>query len=290
MGLKGFSGLDIEVWRKSHFSKDGKKAELDWLLEFGGGLRSNDLKKITLYPQKNFQLERTLKELTDIWEFHISSKKPLQQIIGKCPWRDFVLEINSDVLIPRPETELMIDIAIEKCGDFAEGTWADLGTGSGAIAIALAKTFPNWEGHAVDCSKRAIALAKKNINRLFPKAEVRFYCGNWCEPLSEYKNSFGLVLANPPYIPKGVLNNLDPIVKNYEPYVALCGGDDGLDDCRELVSGAIDLLSSGGWLIFEHHFDQSDKAMKLLVDFGYQSVSFKKDLNGIKRFAMGRRF
>ena len=290
MGLTFFLGTDILNWRKFHLAQNGNKSELDWLLEIGGGLSSSDMKKLFIYPGKFFELERSLEELTAIWQFYLDTNKPLQHIIGKCPWRDFVLEVNSDVLIPRQETELLIDFAKEKFSDSSKGVWVDLGTGSGAIAIALSKNFPKWEGHAVDCSEKALALAKKNIYRLSPKSKVRFYLGDWWEPLSKGQNAFSLVLANPPYIPKDVLPSLDRTVRKYEPYLALCGGDDGLDACRDIVSGAVERICSGGWLIFEHHFDQSDKAMQLLVDFGFKSVSFRKDLNGIRRFAMGRKF
>tara|TARA_Y100001968_G_scaffold321662_1_gene356456 strand:- start:3405 stop:4277 length:873 start_codon:yes stop_codon:yes gene_type:complete len=287
MGFITYLGREILSWRKINLSQGGRRVDIDWLLDIGGGLCWSDLQKIVLYPQKHFEMEKSLDELGDIWNSHIKTGKPLQHLIGKCPWRDFILEVNSDVLIPRQETELLVDLALSKFKNSCEGVWADLGTGSGAIAIALSKSFPSWDGHAVDCSKGALNLAKKNFNNLCPASKVSFYLGDWLDPLSELKNSFNLIIANPPYIPRVLLNQLPPMVKDFEPILALCGGEDGLESCRKLVSGAFESLCSGGWLIFEHHHDQSERALKLLIENDYENVSFANDLEGIKRFAMG---
>ena len=288
MGLHKFLGKEILTWRKVNLSKGGRSIDLDWLLDIGGGLRWSDLQTIFLSPQKHFFLEKTLDELEDICKVHVKTHKPLQQIIGKCPWRDFILEVNSHALIPRQESELLVDLALSKFDECEKGVWADLGTGSGAIAIALARSLPRWNGHAVDCSKEALILAKKNFDNICCSQKVSFYLGSWVEPLRELNNCFNLIIANPPYIPKAFLNQLHPTVKNFEPVLALCGGLDGLDSCRKVVSGSYKKLCSGGWLIFEHHYDQSDRALKLLIENGYESVSYENDLQGIKRFAMGR--
>ena len=97
-----------------------------------------------------------------------------------------------------------------------------------------------------------------------------------------------LAIANPPYIPRSVFKKLDPIVRDHEPRLALYGGEDGLDSCRKVVSGSIGALCSGGWLMFEHHHDQSEEAMKLMVDAGLENVSSQNDLEGKRRFAIGR--
>ena len=125
------------------------------------------------------------------------------------------------------------------------------------------------------------------MNNLCPNNNVSFYLGSWLKPLKKLNNSFNLIVSNPPYIPTSLLNKLHPTVKNFEPHLALCGGEDGLDSCRKLVSGAFDSLCSGGWLIFEHHFDQSNRVLQLLIDNGYKNVTYENDFQGIRRFAMG---
>ena len=287
MGSHNVLGADILDWRKINLSKGGRPVDLDWLLDIGAGLRWSDLQMICLYPEKSCSLQKSLIELEKIWQLHLTTHKPLQQIIGKCPWRDFTLEVNSDVLIPRQESELLVDLALSKFNSSLKGAWADLGTGSGAIAIGLAKSLPDWQGHLVDCSERAIALAKKNFKNLCPFGKATFYLGDWMEPLIKYRNSINLIVSNPPYIPKAVLRELHPTVRNHEPLLALCGGEDGLDSCRKLISGAFEGLCGGGWLIIEHHHDQSDKVLEILDANGYKNVSYKKDLQGIRRFAMG---
>ncbi|WP_320665042.1 peptide chain release factor N(5)-glutamine methyltransferase [Prochlorococcus sp. MIT 1223] len=284
-----YSGEEILSWRKSNLALGGDQIELDWLLDLGGGLPFSEKQKIFLYPERIFLLQKSLKELNLLWTIHLETKKPLQYIVGKCPWRDFVLEINSDALIPRQETELLIDLALHKIVKTSKGAWADLGTGSGALAIALARELPHWEGHAVDCSQKALSLAKSNLEILCPNSEVNLHLGNWWDPLKNLNNYFDLVLANPPYIPVNELKNLDKSVMNFEPKLALSGGEDGLESCRKLISEGINKLRLGGWLILEHHHDQSESVQKLLIDFGFEEVSWEVDFQGIRRYAMGRR-
>ena len=284
-----YSAEIILSWRRNLLSNGGRHVELDWLLDIGAGLSWVDLQRLYLYPQKLISLERSLEELSVIWGIHLREGRPLQHLIGKCYWRDFQLEINSDALIPRQETELLIDFALEKVDQKLKGFWVDLGTGSGALSIALSKALPRWEGHAVDCSQSALALAKRNLRALCPDSKVKLHLGSWWEPLKRLNGSIDLAIANPPYIPTSIMNQLDPMIRNHEPEIALCGGLDGLDACREVVAGAIAGLSSGGWLIFEHHHDQGQQALQLMEDNGFKNVSFKNDLEGINRFVMGCR-
>ena len=289
MKLKEYQAKDIFAWRKFLISKGANKEEIDWLLDMGGGLSWSDLQKLYLDQKISINLERSLEELQDIWNLYIEKKRPLQHSIGRIRWREFELEVSADALIPRQETELLVDFALEKFDIHSKGVWADLGTGSGAIAVALAHSFLSWEGHAVDCSMHALSLAQRNLNKLSPNSIVTIHLGNWWEPLKALNGSIDLVLANPPYIPADVYQNLDPIVRDFEPKLALWGGEDGLDACRELVLGAITGLKPGGWLIFEHHHDQSEKAMQLMCESGFVDVLSKNDFKGFKRFLLGRR-
>ena len=276
-------------WRKKMILKGGKKVDFDWLLDIGAGVSWSNLQNIILNPEQCFSLEIPTEEIEVIWESHLQDQTPLQYLISKCPWRDFELEVSAEALIPRQETEFLIDFALKKVSNFNFGRWADLGTGSGPLAIALAQSLPNWKGHAVDISKDALGLARRNLKSLAPNANVKFSLGDWWQPLQKWWGSFDLVLSNPPYIPSDLIGELEPVVKNHEPRIALDGGEDGMIASKKIIIGASHGLAKGGWLILEHHYDQSDKIIKFMKDIGMEEVTFEKDLNGIKRFAICRK-
>ena len=282
------SGEEVLLWRKKLLSQGGRSVDLDWLLDVGGGLRWSTLQKIRLDPSRFLILEQSLEQLSIIWGKHLNHQIPLQYLVGRCPWRDFELEVSSAALIPRQETEILIDLALQRFDNQFSGIWADLGTGCGALAVAMSRALPKAVGHAVDCSNDALSLARRNLNLLAPTAKVVLHLGNWWEPLQPWWGSIGLVLANPPYIPTVVVEHLDPIIRKNEPYLALCGGQDGLTSCREIINGASKAISSGGWLILEHHHDQSDSVLELMHKAGFKNVDFETDLQGIRRFALAR--
>ncbi len=285
---KLFSAKDILSWRSSQLSLGGRSIDLDWLLDIGGGLGWESLQKLKIFQNSQYELHKSLEDLAIIWAKHLKDQIPLQQLVGKCPWRDFEIEINSSVLIPRQETEILIELVLEKFRTKDSGCWVDLGTGSGVLAIGLARSLPSWTGYAVDCSEDALKVAARNLELLNKNKKVNLYLGNWWEPLISLWGSFDLVLANPPYIPTSIMKELHPIIKNHEPHIALCGGEDGMDSIREIIRGACKGLRKGGWLIFEHHHDQSERALKYLIENGFDQVDFQKDLEGVRRFAMGR--
>ena len=283
------AGETFLEWRKKMILKGGKKVDFDWLLDIGAGVSWSNLQNIILNPEQCFSLEIPTEEIEVIWESHLQDQTPLQYLISKCPWRDFELEVSAEALIPRQETEFLIDIALKKVINFNFGRWADLGTGSGPLAIALAKSLTNWKGHAVDISRDALGLARRNLKSLSPNANVKFSLGDWWQPLERWWGCFDLVVSNPPYIPSDLIGELEPVVKNHEPRIALDGGVDGLIASKKIIIGASLGLAKGGWLILEHHYDQSEKIIKFMQDIGMEEVSFEKDLNGIKRFAICRK-
>tara|TARA_B100000700_G_scaffold78610_1_gene88289 strand:+ start:646 stop:1518 length:873 start_codon:yes stop_codon:yes gene_type:complete len=285
---KSIDGIAFLQWRKKMILKGGRKVDFDWLLDIAGGVSWSKLQNIILNPEQCFSLEITMEEMELIWESHLKDQAPLQYLISKCPWREFELEVSGEALIPRQETEFLIDFALKKVSNLSYGRWADLGTGSGPLAISLAKSLPGWEGHAVDISKDALQLAKRNFISLVPNSNVKFSLGDWWAPLEKWWGSFDLVLSNPPYIPSDLIGDLEPVVKNHEPLIALDGGADGMNASKQIISGSLDGLAKGGWLILEHHYDQSEKLIKFMKDIGMQDVSFEKDLNGIKRYAICR--
>ncbi len=288
MELRILSGSELLDWRRKQLFFGGRAEDLDWLLDLAGGLCWSEFQKIFLDPSKMVKLEKSLEDLEDFWRLHLEKQIPLQYLVGRCPWRDFELEISSNVLIPRQETELLIDLAMEKIHPLNHGLWVDLGTGSGPLAVALARALPGWKGYVVDCSQECLLMAQKNLNRLAPKGSFSFNLGNWWEPLKPWWGSIYLAVSNPPYIPSILLDSLDPVVRDNEPYLALCGGHDGLVHIRSVIEGAVLGLRNDGWLLLEHHHDQSDAVIELMRKNGLEDVTSEFDLNGIKRFAIGR--
>ncbi len=283
------SGNTFLEWRRKMILKGGRKVDFDWLLDIAAGVSWSKLQNIILNPEIYFPLEMPTEELEVIWGSHLNDQIPLQYLISKCPWRDFELEVTDKALIPRQETEFLIDCALKKVENIKCGRWADLGTGSGPIAISLAKSLPNWNGHAVDISKDALDLARRNLKSIVPNANVQFSLGDWWKPLKRWWKNFDLVVSNPPYIPSDLIEDLEPVVKNHEPRIALDGGDDGMHASTQIILGSSNALTKGGWLILEHHYDQSEKIIMLMKNIGMEEVSFEKDLNGIKRYAICRK-
>jgi len=289
MSIKSIAGETFLQWRKKMILQGGRKVDFDWLLDISAGVSWSKLQGIILNPDQSIHLEISTEELEVIWGSHLKDQTPLQYLISKCPWRDIELEVSAHALIPRQETEFLIDFALKKVTNFDCGRWADLGTGSGAIAVSLAKSLPNWNGHAADISNEALELAKRNLKSIVPNADVRFSLGDWWEPLKRWWGNFDLVLSNPPYIPSDLIEELEPVVKNHEPRIALDGGRDGLNASRKIILGASNGLAKGGWLILEHHYDQSEKIIDVMKKIGMEEVSVEKDLIGIKRYAICRK-
>ena len=283
------SGNTFLKWRKTMILKGGRKVDFDWLLDIEAGVSWRKLQNIILNPEQCFSLEIPIEEIEVFWESHLKDNTPLQYLISKCPWRDFELEVSTNALIPRQETEFLIDFALNKVSDISCGRWADLGTGSGPIAVSLAKSLPKWNGNAVDISNEALDLAKRNLKSIVPNSNVNFSLGDWWEPLKRWWGSFDLVLSNPPYIPSYLIEELEPVVKNHEPRIALDGGEDGMDASKKIILGALNGLAKGGWLILEHHYDQSEKIIDFIENIGMEEVCFEKDLEGIKRYAICRK-
>lgn len=281
------SGAELLAWRR-HCLRDqqARREAFDWLLDVAGGLPWRDLQGLVLQPDRSVTLARPLADLEALWSSHCCSGVPLQHLVGEVPWRDLWLEVGPQALIPRQETELLVDLALAL--GLVPSRWADLGTGSGCLAVALARAWPGREGWAVDRSIEALALARRNLDRLAPGAAVQTLEGDWWQPLAPWEGHFELVVANPPYIPSEVVAALDPLVRDHEPRLALDGGDDGLAALRQVINPAPSMLAPGGWLLLEHHHDQSDAVAALLKGAGLVQVSAYPDLEGKRRFASAR--
>ncbi len=156
MIIKSIAGKDLLRWRKKMILQGGRKVDFDWLLDIAAGVSWTKLQSIILNPEHLIFLDISLEELEVIWESHLKDHIPLQYLLSKCPWRDMELEVSAEALIPRQETESLIDFALKKVPNIDYGRWADLGTGSGPIAISLAKSLTNWNGHASDISEKMV--------------------------------------------------------------------------------------------------------------------------------------
>lgn len=214
-----------------------------------------------------------------------ASGEPVAYLTGRRGFWRFDLQVGPETLIPRPETERLVELALERLPTAADLRVADLGTGSGAIALALAFERPRAEVHAVDASPGALGVARANAVRL-GLGRVVFHEGSWWEPLAG--GTFDLVASNPPYIA-----DTDPHLAEgdlrHEPRRALASGLDGLDDLRVIVAGASAHLRPGGWLLVEHGWDQGDAVRALFTAAGLVDVATEIDLEARDRVTLGRR-
>lgn len=292
------SGFDLWRWRQQAQAQALKAgipaSEIDWLLQEIAGLDRLTLRLESFKTQPEVRLNRSLANLNQLWQTRLQQKVPVQYLAGMAPWRQFSLTVSPAVLIPRPETELLIDLAItavrQAPPEIQQGDWADLGTGSGAIALGLADAFPQATIHAVDRSEAALAVARQNAQRLELADRIRFYCGSWFVPLESLHGQLSGMVSNPPYIPRRMISDLQPEVAKHEPHLALDGGEDGLDCIRELVAVAPTYLKSGGIWLIESMAGQPAAVVQLLEAQGsYRNLQTFADLAGIDRFVLAYR-
>jgi len=277
------------LWKKKQLSKGGDQQSFEVLLDCIGDISTRDLNLKILNPNGKLHLKKNLEFLESIWEDHLIRSCPIQYLCGITFWRDLKLKVTNKVLIPRPETEIIVDIVFNIFRKKSEKLFfAELGTGSGAISIALALAYPLSEGVATDIDQDALEIATKNHINSSKQSNLKFYCGNWWSPFKSFKGKLDLAISNPPYIPKNTYEKLPKEVKNFEPKVALLGGEDGLKHIREIIQKAPLFLKEKGWLILENHFDQGEKIKQLLIKNKFTSIEIVNDLSGIGRFTIGR--
>jgi release factor glutamine methyltransferase len=215
------------------------------------------------------------------WVERRAAGEPLAYLLGEAEFRGHVFQVSPEVLIPRPETEVLIELALQKLHGIDNPHILDLGTGSGIVAISLALECPGARLSAVDLSAGAVSVARNNAGRL--GARVDFRQGSWFDPVPGER--FDLIVANPPYIADGdphlALNGLP-----FEPQIALTDqapGGNGLACIRQIVGSAAAHLKPGGWLLFEHGYDQAAASRNLLTAAGLKAAFTHPDLAGIDR-------
>jgi len=217
------------------------------------------------------------------WIERRAQHEPIQYITGEQEFYGLPLRVTPDVLIPRPETEHLVEAALERLPRNTPVTIADVGTGSGAIAIALAQSLPQASITALDTSPAALAVARHNAERHHLAGRIRFLESDLLAAVAS--ETFDAIVSNPPYVSE--LEVLVPEVLNYEPYAALFAGCSGLDIYQRLIPQARHCLKPQGWLLMEIGHNQRDALAALLT--GWNDIDFVSDLQGIPRVAIVRK-
>ncbi len=243
------------------------------------------LKRMQLY----LQFERPLAEaeLAKIRPLikRRSDREPLQYIVGTTDFAGVTLKVDRRALIPRPETELVVEFAAALVPP--PETILDLGTGTGALALALAKRFPASRVTALDASAEALALARENAATLALAERVELLESDWFNALGAERR-FDLIVANPPYLSDSEVAETSPEVRAFEPYGALTSGPAGTEDLATIIRGARSRLTPSGWLICETGIAQHAILLTWMQEAGFAAVESRKDLTGRDRFVLGR--
>ncbi len=214
--------------------------------------------------------------------------EPVQYVVGEWDFRCLTLKTDSRALIPRPETEQLVQLALDEreVWERAAPRLYDIGTGTGCIAISLATERPQCACVAVDVDDGALSLARENAERCGVADRIEFRLGRNCDGAAEA--SLDAVVSNPPYIASRVVDGLPPLIRDHEPRLALDGGPDGLDVVREVVNDAAIALRPGGWCFLEIGDEQGEAVRGILEDAGFSAIAVLADYAGLTRFAKGR--
>ncbi|HKN87475.1 MAG TPA: peptide chain release factor N(5)-glutamine methyltransferase [Nitrospiraceae bacterium] len=261
--------------------------EAVWILEsvLGGD-------RLMLHLRKNEAVEEPDRSRAVALFERRASREPLQYVLGTQEFYGLDFRVTPDVLIPRPETELLVDVVRQKCADIPEALIADIGTGSGCVAIALARALPEATLYAMDRSPRALALAQENARRHGVRERVIFLVGDLFAPLHELvlHRRLTAIVSNPPYVAQSELKTLEPEVRLFEPRLALDGGHDGLVFHRRLVREAAAFLKPEGLLAIEVGQGQAGLVSGLARDGeNYYNVRTFLDVAGIERVVSAKK-
>jgi len=248
-----------------------------------------DAKKIDLYLNPNRLLTSDqIGKFNKFLEERIKGK-PIQYIIGSTEFFGLEFEVNPHVLIPRPETETLVEKVMESLRNLSSPEIIDLGTGSGAIAISLARNIKDSFVYAVDISSDALKVARRNARKHGVEDRMDFLCGDLFEPLRNRKReeTIDCVVSNPPYVSQEEFDQLPGEVKDYEPIVALRTEDEGTSFHKRIIRGSLDFLKEGGILALEVGLGQANEVANLIADTKkFKEIKIERDLGGIERIVM----
>ncbi len=272
--------LKVLNWTKGYLAERGvenARLESEWLLCAALGLD-----RVGLYV--NFEKPLQPHELAEVrgTVARRARREPLQYILGSQEFMGMEFRVSPAVLIPRHDTETLVHEAVNRAGGVKKVL--DLGSGSGCIAVALAKLLSDATVTSVDCSTKALDIARENAGK--NGVTVRFLAGSLFQPVAG--ELFDLIVSNPPYIPTADLDGLQPEVREFEPKGALDGGADGLDFYRLIIPAAPDHLNPGGWLMVEVGTGQADAVRGMFTTAGFTEIFTAKDPGGIDRVVGGQ--
>lgn len=271
-------------WTRGYFEDAGivqPRLEAEILLA-----HALDVERLHLYlsPDKPLTVDERARFRTFIQQRRAGM--PLQHLIGEVTFFGLRFKVRGDALIPRAETEELLDRTLRLVSRDEPVRCLDLGTGSGVIAVCLARYLPHASVTAVDISPAALELARENATLNGVADRVAFVESDW---FSHVSGAFDLVVSNPPYVETRALAALATEVRDHEPHVALDGGEDGIEQVRRLAAGMENHLQPGGRILLEIGCDQGPRVRRLLADAGLVDVSVELDLAGLERFAVARR-
>ena len=265
------------------------RQDAEWLLAARLGIE-----RFALYLEPELALSPDVVESVQALVARRAGHEPLQHLLGFEDFRGLRLRVTPDVLIPRPETEGLVEWALELLNEMSSGgsasiSIADIGTGSGAIACALVGARPDAEVFAVESSAAALAVAADNVRALGLDARVRLLAGDLLTPLATQAGRLAMIVANLPYLASGVIPTLPREVREFEPRAALDGGPDGLALLRRLVTMAPAALRPGGRLVLEIGEEQAGALASLMAAEGFTAIMSRRDLRGAERYIAGAR-
>lgn len=278
---------DALAWTVGFLERTGDdhpRRSAEWLLSAATGLS-----RVELYAYHDRPLSPEERERYRTLVSRRAEGMPLQYVTGEMPFRHLVVHVTPGVFIPRPETEVLVDVVLEALADVAEPVVLDLCTGSGCVAVSLASERPGARVWAVDVSEQAVEAARRNALHAGVEDRVQVVHGDIFDPLPrELLGTVDFIVSNPPYIPSADLPELPSEVLGFEPHEALDGGPDGLDVFRRIAAGAPAWLVSGGGLALELDTGRVADAAALL-EGSYECVAVRKDLTGKDRIVFGRK-
>ena len=278
---------ELMKWTQDRFTKagiDGARTDVEYLLA-----AAMDCDRMSLYVRHDDVVSPEAKATFREWVKRRLAREPVAYLLGRRGFHalDLELEVDRRVLVPRPDTEHLVDWLLEELSaDDAEGSSIlDVGTGSGAVALAIAKARPGASVTACDVSEDALTLASKNATSA--ELDVRFLRSDLMENVETPEGGWRAIAANLPYIPSAELDALQPEVARWEPRLALDGGADGLDLIRRLIVQARPALTPGAGLYLELGHDQSEAVQSLMREAGFEQVAARKDYGQIERVVRG---
>ena len=262
---------------------DTPRLDVEILLEKALGDVDNLYIRLNLNKQVTKDEEELFKSLID----DRIKGRPIAYIVGNREFMGLDFYVKEGVLIPRPDTEPLVEELIELCSDKRNLNILDIGTGSGAITISLAKYLPNSNVTSFDMYDIPLEVGKINAINNHVDDRITFIKSDVFSAIENTNTQFDVIVSNPPYIPKKDIETLHTQVKDYEPYTALEGGDDGLDFYRKITEQSRKYLKENGILAYEVGHDQAQAVSKIMKDNGYSKIYTKKDLQGIERVVIG---